>query len=346
MGGIHSEDKPREVIRDKGDRFNERDCAGMYPNKILNIGIYPEHLGKAWNDSVRYAVERRMQIKPQAKKDRTLQQESEALKLSANGGSFGKSGEPFNWQYDPLVKYTVTIQCQLDILLLADWLWYTKKIKIESANTDGLNIIYREKDHVEIEEICKRWEKLTGFTLESTEYKKVVRTSVNDYIAIKDNGEIKRKGDFEIYKELHKNMSMHIVKIAVDEYIMNRIPVRETICNGDNIYDYCIFAHIQNTSNAKYRAEYHTIQNGKKLIQPLQKDIRYYVDSTGQSSIQKYCYEGKSQGKNISLEARKSCTVFNVYEKKPMKDYRIKYNYYIKEANKIIDQIYGQQSLF
>ena len=93
MGGIHSEDKPREVIRDKGDRFNERDCAGMYPNKILNIGIYPEHLGKAWNDSVRYAVERRMQIKSQAKKDKTLQQESEALKLSANGGSLFNRSE-------------------------------------------------------------------------------------------------------------------------------------------------------------------------------------------------------------------------------------------------------------
>lgn len=46
--------------------------------------------------------------------------------------------------------------------------------------------------------------------------------------------------DFEIDKELHKNNSMRIVPIALKEYFVNGILVKETVANHDNIYDFCI----------------------------------------------------------------------------------------------------------
>ena len=64
--------------------------------------------------------------------------------------------------------------------------------------------------------------------------------TVNDYLAIKTDGEIKKKGDFLTDFELHKNKSARVVPIALERYYCDDIPISDTITNHSNIFDFCL----------------------------------------------------------------------------------------------------------
>lgn len=116
-------------------------------------------------------------------------------------------------------------------------------IHVVSANTDGIVCLFDKDLNNKYYEICHEWEKKVGNSesgqLEYKDYKFLIQTSVNDYIALDSNNEIKRKGDFEIDSEIHKNNSMRIVRIALTNYFINNTPIEETILNHTNIYHFC-----------------------------------------------------------------------------------------------------------
>jgi len=319
----------------------------MYPNKIITQRLFPEHLGIEWLIGYTANKDKRLELKHLAKKDSRIKMIVDVLKLSLNGGGYGKTGDIWNWQYDPLVMYTTTIQTQLDILLLTDMLIQQVPLRLESGNTDGINIIYNKKYTDQVNQICKQWEQITQAELETTRYQKVIRTTVNDYMAIKDDGSVKYKGDFEKDKELHKDSSMYIVRKAIDEYYRFNVPVKTTIENCKDILSFTKNVRIQNTAQGKWKAVYDYIENGKlNRIEP-GKNIRYYIDNTGQGKLYKSCYDGKSIGKLTNVEANASVTLFNKIINKPFDEYRINYKYYIVEAMKIINNVYdGQLKLF
>lgn len=355
LGGIHTKDTGRIVTIGSNELFNERDVGSMYPNKIIeaynthskSFGLFPEHLGVEWLVGYKHNRDYRLEIKPLGKTNPRMGMVSDVLKLALNGGGYGKTGDVWNWQYDPLVKYTTTIQCQLDIMMLADMLYTNVPLHIESGNTDGINIIYDKKYNDKVNEICKQWEVITKSSLETTEYQKLIRTSVNDYMAIQPNGKVKRKGDFELNKELHKDTSMYIVKKAIDLYYRENIPIEKTITSCKNIFDFTKSIRVGNTSTGSWKAKYSILNNSKITTNDVDKNIRYFVDNTGTGKLFKYCYDGKSKGKTISVDSGKSVTLFNKYVEKPFDEYKVNYNYYISEAMKIKNNVFdGQLTLF
>jgi len=240
-GGLHSEDEPRLVKNTKG-YLSELDIGSMYPWTIVSDGIYPRHLGPEWNEGIKKSYFYRADVlKPKLKTlekgtaeyDR-IDAEQGVYKLSLNGGGFGKLGSSFNWQYDELAKYKVTINGELKMLMLIEEL-YIAGIELISVNTDGVVIHYTKAERDIVLKIWKDWEELTTYTLEDTYYNKLIFSSVNDYIAEiidPDTKEVlynKYKGEFEIDKEWHKNNSQRIVPIALSEYFIKGIPVEETI---------------------------------------------------------------------------------------------------------------------
>lgn len=69
-------------------------------------------------------------------------------------------------------------------------------ISVVSANTDGIvSAIPKDKERV-YNEICFDWMLTTSYELEFTDYKAVASRDVNNYIAVKTDGKIKRKGVF------------------------------------------------------------------------------------------------------------------------------------------------------
>jgi len=332
----------------------------MYPWSIVSMGIYPKHLGPEWNEGIKQTYFYRAnelkpklkQLKKGSKEYQEIDDEQGAYKLALNGGGFGKLGSSFNWQFDELAKYKVTIGGELKMLMLIEEL-YLANIELVSVNTDGVVIHYSEEEKEIVNKIWKEWENLTTYTLEDTYYNKIIFSSVNDYIAEIINPETKKtlyfkyKGDFEIDKEFHKNNSQRIVPIALKEYFINTIPVKETIINHINrkgydwneekekweikshgIFDFCIGK--KGTSS-----NYKLVKNGK-IYEFTDKVIRYYISNNNTKLFKEYT-DGKKKGEYEAVNKGFNTEMFMEYY--DSEDYNINYNYYINECNKIIKEI-------
>ena len=349
QGGLHTDDRARKIISLENECLEDRDCASMYPRTIIEQGLYPEHLGIEWLDGYNWTYHERIENKGLSNKKKnpnSTEEErqaylsiSEAFKLALNGGGFGKTGEESSWQYDPLVTMKVTISNQLSLLMLAEK-YLNNGIQVISCNTDGILILYKKNLKDLVYTIDKEWEQTVNHTLEYMEYKRFVQTSVNSYIAQKLDGELKEKSEFEIEKEFHKDPSMKIIPIALSKYFINDIPVKETIENHDNIFDFCI----RLKTNRSCEAQLHYIDdNYNKKVENLSKTTRYYISNKGGSLYKHFEKNNRVNSVNVKFLA----TIFNQYVEKPMKDYDINYKFYIAECNKIIDQIEDKQlSLF
>jgi DNA polymerase elongation subunit (family B) len=129
---------------------------------------------------------------------------------------YGKSSDMQNWIYDRQLTMFTTITGELSLMMLIEK-YEINGIHVISANTDGVTIMIK-KDHDSFDamyEINDWWCNITQYELERTDYSKIIFSTVNDYLAIKTDGEVKKKGDFLTDFELHKNKSARIVPIAV-----------------------------------------------------------------------------------------------------------------------------------
>ncbi len=348
FGGIHSIDKPRHIKSNNEYYITDKDCTGMYPRTIIEQQLFPEHLGVNWCKGCEYVYNKRAnEYKPLIKKgDKKAQSFSEAFKYSANGGFFGKSNESTSWQYDPLVTFRITIFNQFALLKLAEML-LLNNIQVISLNTDGCvsYVKYTQKDLYE--DLCKQWEKLSRHTLEETLYSDLIQTSVNDYIAIKTNGELKAKGDFVTDFEIHKNKSAKIIPIALQNYYSKGIPIKETILNHTNIFDFCLGVKSIGTNRLIHLEPI----KGNEI--KLQKVNRYYISTNGwyllkrldalktkRVSKQLDIFGNENDGTRESeVEATWLTTIYNRHVEKKITDYDINYKFYIEKAEKIIKSI-------
>ena len=212
---------------------------------------------------------------------------------------------------------------------------------ILQANTDGISIKIPRTEIETLNNINKQFSNITNFTIEEVVYKKMVILTVNDYLAVKENGETKYKGDFEIDKELHKNNSMSIVPIALKEYFVNGIDYRQTIKNHNNIKDFCKGIKVK----SNFKLHLHKVVKGSHIFEKGQKVTRYYISTNGGNLVKEY-----DDGRIVDCESGWKTTLLNkINLDVPIKNYNIDYTYYIKACERIIHQIEGnkyQLSLF
>lgn len=189
IGGLHSTEA-RVTYRSTDDMvIADHDVASYYPSLILNCGVSPVQLGGEFPRRYREWYERRLEAK---REKRTS--ESESLKTFLNG-TFGKLGEKFSIFYSPEDLIQVTLTGQLALLMLIRDL-DKFNIRVVSANTDGI-VVYCARKMIWLkDQIIKAWETRTGLTMEETRYKSIHSRDVNSYIAIKEDGTVKLKGDY------------------------------------------------------------------------------------------------------------------------------------------------------
>lgn len=272
-GGIHSVNKPEMFESDDEYEIIDWDVSSYYPAIIINNKKYPAHLGKEFLIGYKKLFEKRLALKRFAKTDKKIAGIVGALKLAVNS-VYGKSSDMLSWIYDRQLTMFTTITGELSLLMLIE-AYHLAGIKTISANTDGVTILIKKSDLDKMIEINKWWSELTSYELERTDYSKIIFSTVNDYLAIKTNGEIKKKGDFLTDFELHKNKSKKIIGIALENYFVNDIDVETTINNHNNIYDFCI------RQKASRDFHYEGYENGK-VSNVYDKLIRYYVSYEGE----------------------------------------------------------------
>lgn len=231
IGGLHSTEKSAAHYAGPNVILKDVDVTSYYPFIILNLGLYPQHLGPNFLIVFRTLVERRVAAKRAGNK--TV---ADSLKIVVNG-TFGKLGSMYSILYSPDLLIQVTITGQLSLLLLIERLELAG-IPVVSANTDGIVIKCPKPKEAVMDAIVKQWEKDTGFDTEETLYKALFSRDVNNYIAVKDpstwkegdslEDRVKTKGVFAA-SGLSKNPQNEICVDAIKELLINNKPVQETI---------------------------------------------------------------------------------------------------------------------
>lgn len=251
IGGLHSTEANRALWADDDYVYCDFDVGSYYPITILNSGLYPKAIGPEFLNIYQEITDERLGAKSVAadetasdKARQFAKTTADGVKIFINGGGFGKLGSPWSVMNAPHLLITVTLTGQWALLMLIDRA-ERAGIRVVSANTDG--IVFKiprammgpiVKDRITsgpVADLVNEWERETGFALEATEYKALLSASVNEYIAIKPNNKVKRKGKLSNpYKEgirtqLMKNPNAGVCSDAVVEYLTNGTPIAETI---------------------------------------------------------------------------------------------------------------------
>lgn len=335
-GGLHADQK-NEIWEASEDYIIEDwDVSSYYPKIIINNNIFPQHLGKELLITYTKQYNKRLELKPFAKKDKKAKAIVEAIKLMLNI-IFGKMGSMESWLYDAKALFSVTLTGEFSLLMLIEE-FELNDIRVISSNTDGITIKYHKDKEQRVKDITNSWMEKTNFELESARFKKFYYQSVNDYWGIKEDGEIKKKGDALTDFELYKNKSSKIIPLALEEYFVNRKDPIDFIKNHKNIYDFCIMAK----ANGKMYLEMQKEEDGQIDIRPLNKLVRYYISSDSNWQLFKRGIGAKGQIMNKHERApnefgEQYIQYFNQFEQK--EDYKINYDPYILKTLSIIDAI-------
>jgi hypothetical protein len=187
------------------------DAVSYYPNISIKFGLAPRHLGKNFIEPYSEMFEMRLKSKKGSV-------QNVAWKEALNS-AFGKSNSEFSQLYDPMFTYSITINGQLLMAMLAEEITLSGAGKVIMANTDGLEVqCYNE---ARLKEVMLWWESLTKITLESSIYKRMLIRDVNNYMALKQDDTVKAKGAYEVNKEFHKDPSMRVVALLTGNYFLS-----------------------------------------------------------------------------------------------------------------------------
>lgn len=205
VGGLHSSEKSISYRSDEHTLLRDIDVASFYPSMIINSGEFPPALGPQFTPEYVGIKTERLQAKSlqqQIEADgRTgtpewvdANAENEGGKVSING-TFGKTGNIYSKLFAPQMLLQTTVGGQLGLLMLIEWHEHYG-IPIISANTDGI-VMACPRHLLETSKLLvKEWERRTGLTMEDTYYRTIHSRDVNNYMAIKEDGKVKRKGEY------------------------------------------------------------------------------------------------------------------------------------------------------
>ncbi len=252
IGGLHSSEEVRALKAKEGFELIDKDVASYYPAIVLNLGLFPKHLGE--NFLKVYSMLRDRRITAKKAKNIAI---SECLKITING-TFGKTGSPYSFLYAPEMTIQITVGGQLYLLMLIEMLELAG-IPVVSANTDGIVIECPHSKREQLNEIFKQWEKITGFETEETLYEAIYSRDVNAYLAVKrgkdGKAEFKGKNDYydpwrgksakDGYWRFQKNPTHQICIEAIERLISDNVPIQDTIRNCQDITKFVCIKNVK-----------------------------------------------------------------------------------------------------
>lgn len=252
IGGLHSSEKQTCHKSDEDFILIDRDVTSYYPYIILLLKLFPAHLGTAFLKVYEKLVNKRIAAKKAGHK-----LIADSLKITING-SFGKLGSRYSTLYSPNLLIQVTLTGQLTLLMLIERI-ELRGIEVVSANTDGIVIKCPRKRQLELESLIDEWEQDTGFNTEETIYSALYSRDVNNYIAVKEEGDIKCKGAFA-KATLQKNPTNEICIDAIKDYLTSGYPIEQTIVGCQDITKFISVRQVKGGAIEAFNPD-HDIEN-------------------------------------------------------------------------------------
>lgn len=353
-GGIHSNEGPRFLQSDEQYQYIQVDIGSQYPNAYKKYGLFPLHLGKSANDIIVQKIRRRLNDKAMYKKTKDTKYKSleEMGKLALNGGLYGKLKQKGSFLEDHVCQLKITIGCQLEILMIVEAL-IQEGHRVVSLNTDGFDVLIERRRMDEFRALCAKYEEKIGNSgegngnLEFTNFDWIAQLSVSGYLAKKEDGDLKKKKDFNTDFLLNENPSKRVVPLALEAYYDRGIEPEDFIPSHQDIHDFCI--GIKSTKDYTYK-----IVDRETTIEEIvdERASRYYVSNTGYKLL-KIKREGSDATGNDVQECVAPedgevwlCRIANKIDRNaPIQEYDINYEYYIRKARHIIAQIKAKKKV-
>jgi hypothetical protein len=272
-GGIHGSVTSQRFQSDSEWTIEDIDVAGLYPAIAIKNRLAPEHLGERFVEE--YA---KLPLERARHKKGTV--ENAAFKLAANG-TYGNSNNRYSVFYDPKFTMTITINGQLLLCMLAEWLLTVPSLSLIAINTDGITYRVRRKHLAAARAMQTAWERYTLLDLESVSYSRMWIRDVNSYISETTDGKLKQKGAFWFPRKFpddisnssppawHKDFSAQVATMAAVKHMVTGVGVEEFVYGHADKFDFMCRAKVDRASS---------LWIGQ---QQTQRICRYYVANDG-----------------------------------------------------------------
>lgn len=344
-GGLHSVKPPLTITATDEYELIDLDFGSFYPSIMINLGIFPPHLGKEFLEVLEMVTKQRLKAK--ADGDKVT---AETLKITINS-IYGKLGFEYGYLYSPASMYAVTINGQLMLLNLIEKLEQAG-MECFYANTDGATFKVHKSKVEEFYAIGDAYSEYVDIPIEYANYEKCFIRDVNNYIIVDTDGDRKIKGAFSGKPNLQGGFDMPVVAKVAEKVLVDGADIQEELerCAEEDIYDFCKAQKV----GGQFTVERHYLDRETNTlgVEKMQKTNRYYVSNVG-SKLYKV-KPNKNAGKIVivddwtpnarsvkvadvshhDLVAGYSINIFNDYFNKS--DYDINYGYYSKEVRKLI----------
>lgn len=319
LGGIHGSVENTVVESDDEHVVIDLDVTSYYPSLAIQYGLYPEHLGDTFCKVYAGLKEQRVRF-PKGSPENAM------LKLALNG-VYGDSNNQYSVFYDPLYTMKTTLNGQLLLCLLAEKLLRIDGLRLIQVNTDGLTVQLPRSKTFDLQFIADWWEMVTGLTLEQVEYSRMFIRDVNNYIAEKQGGGVKRKGAYEYEREWHQNQSALVIPKAAEAHLIHGTGIREFVMTHDDKYDFMLRAKAPRGSRLVW------VIDGQDYALP--SLVRYYVSTAGGElvKIMPPLAKKPDEWRRIGIEKGWTVQPCNRIEQATVS---INYEYYIQEVEKLV----------
>lgn len=277
-GGIHGSVPSQRVEADAEYMIIDVDVESLYPSIGIVNNLAPEHLGAEF---IRHYAN--LKIERLSHKKGTVQNAS--LKLALNG-TYGNTNNKYSVFFDPKYTMAITINGQLLLCMLAEWLLTVPHLTILQINTDGITVRVRRDCEPRMREVCKQWEAYTCLKLEDVQYSRMWIGDCNNYVAeYEGTGKLKAKGRFaappigDKYADSisessppgwHRDYSALVSIRAAVDHMVNGTPIEYSVYATMDPFDFMIRAKVDRSSK---------IMLGTRQ---LQRTSRYYIATDGE----------------------------------------------------------------
>ena len=207
------------------------DVNSYYPSLMIEYNFLTRNCRNA--NKFKEIYDYRLQLKREGKK-----KEQAPYKIVLNG-TYGISKDKYSTAYDPLQANNVCINGQLLLLDLIEKLETIDGFELIQSNTDGLIIKVPDTDYHfnMVDDICYEWETRTKMGLGFDYVKEIYQKDVNNYLFVDIDGKLERKGAY-VKDNKRLDNDMPILNTALVNYMVNKIPVEETIEKCTKLIDF------------------------------------------------------------------------------------------------------------
>lgn len=323
LGGIHGSVENEILESDEDSVIVDLDVTSYYPTLAIANGFYPQHLGQSFVDIYSHLFEQRKSY-PKGSPENAM------LKLALNG-VYGDSNNGFSVFYDPLFTMRITLNGQLLLCKLVEYILQVPEVRLIQCNTDGITVRIPRKSSYALQEACDKWQFLTRLNLEQVNYKRMCIRDVNNYLGQYENGKVKRKGAYEYEMEWHQDHSALVVPKVAEKVLLEGAPIRETVENWPDIMDFMLRVKVPRSSSLVIEHREHGDQQ-----HPLQNTTRYLITKSGGHLFKQMPpLKGKELWRQIGVEAGWKVTPCNDITE--AQGARVDFDYYVNEVEKLVN---------